>query len=155
MADAFDLPVFVWGPLAEGRLTGKYLSGHTGRVTKVGRPYTHVGSDDIVRDVVAISHEIGCSPAQVAISWLRQRPGTVIPLIAARTEDQFRDNLAATAVHLGQQHLDRLDALSRPTLGFPADVMREASAVAMVYGAQLPDIDDPRAQAVRRTTTST
>jgi aryl-alcohol dehydrogenase-like predicted oxidoreductase len=155
MADAFDLPVFVWGPLAEGRLTGKYLSGDTGRVTEVGRPYTRVGSDDIVRDVVAIAHEIGCSPAQVAISWVRQRPGSVIPLIAARTEEQFRDNLAATDVHLSRQHLDRLDALSRPTLGFPADVMREASVVSGVYGAQLPDIDDPRAQAVRHTTTAT
>jgi aryl-alcohol dehydrogenase-like predicted oxidoreductase len=156
MASALDLPAFAWGPLAEGRLTGKYLSGHTtGRATEVGRPYTRVGSDDIVREVVAISREIGCSPAQVAISWVRQQPGTVIPLIAARTEEQFRDNLAATGVHLSQQHLDRLDALSRPTLGFPADVMREASVVAGVYGAQLPDIDDPRAQAVRRTATGT
>jgi aryl-alcohol dehydrogenase-like predicted oxidoreductase len=156
MAAALDLPVFAWGPLAEGRLTGKYLSGHTtGRVTEAGRPYTGVGSDDIVRDVVAISRELGCSPAQVAISWVRQQPGPVIPLIAARTEEQFRDNLAATGVHLSQQHLDRLDALSRPTLGFPADVMREASVVAGIYGAQLPDIDDPRAQAVRRTTTGT
>jgi aryl-alcohol dehydrogenase-like predicted oxidoreductase len=151
MADGFCLPVFVWGPLAEGRLTGKYLSGQTGRATKVGRPYTSVGSDDIVRDVVAISHEISCSPAQVAISWVRQQPGTVIPQIAARTEDQFRDNLAATEVHLSQQHLDRLDAVSRPTLGFPSDVMREASVVSGIYGAQLPDIDDPRAEAVRRT----
>ena len=48
MAAALDLPVFVWGPLAEGRLTGKHLSGHTtGRVTEAGRTYTHVGSDDI------------------------------------------------------------------------------------------------------------
>jgi aryl-alcohol dehydrogenase-like predicted oxidoreductase len=153
MADAFDLPVFAWGPLAEGRLTGKYLSGHTGRVTEVGRSYTRVGSDDIVRDVVAISAELGCTPAQVAISWVRQQPGAVIPLIAARTEEQFRDNLAAADVHLSRQHLDRLDALSRPTLGFPADVMRDASVVSGVYGAQLPDIDDPRAQAVRHTTT--
>jgi aryl-alcohol dehydrogenase-like predicted oxidoreductase len=152
MADAFGLPVFVWGPLAEGRLTGKYLSGHTGRASEFARPYTHVGSDDIVREVVAISHAIGCSPAQVAISWVRQQPGSVIPLIAARTEEQLRDNLAATDVRLSQQHLDRLDALSRPTLGFPADVMREATVVSGVYGAQLPDIDDPRAQAVRRTT---
>ncbi|MDT5257308.1 MAG: hypothetical protein QOD10_2388, partial [Mycobacterium sp.] len=155
MADAFDLPVFAWGPLAEGRLTGKYLSGHTGRLSEGGRPYSRVGSDDIVRDVVAISHEIGCSPAQVAISWVRQQPGSVIPLIAARTEEQFRDNLAAIDVYLSHQHLDRLDALSRPTLGFPADVMREASVVAGVYGAQLPDIDDPRAEAVRRTTSGT
>jgi hypothetical protein len=33
--------------------------------------------------------------------------------------------------------------------------MREASVVSGVYGAQLSDIDDPRAQAVRRTTTGT
>ena len=86
---------------------------------------------------------------------MRQQPGPVIPLIAARTEEQFRDNLAATDIHLSRQHLHRLDALSRPTLGFPADVMREASVVNGIYGVQLPDIDDPRAQAVRRTTTST
>jgi hypothetical protein len=59
------------------------------------------------------------------------------------------------ALNVSQQHLDRLDALSCPTLGFPADVMREASVVSGIYGAQLPDIDDPRAQAVRRTTTDT
>ena len=73
----------------------------------------------------------------------------------ARFDAGARDNLAAIDVHLSQQHLDRLDALSRPTLGFPADVMREASVVAGIYGTQLPDIDDPRAQAVRRTTTGT
>jgi hypothetical protein len=33
--------------------------------------------------------------------------------------------------------------------------MRDASVVSGVYGAQLPDIDDPRAQAVRSTTTTT
>jgi hypothetical protein len=32
-------------------------------------------------------------------------------------------------------------------------VMREASVIGGVYGAQLPDIDDPRAEAVRRTVT--
>jgi hypothetical protein len=85
--------------------------------------------------------------------WSPAEPGErvaarrVIPLIAARAKEQFRDNLAATGVHLSQQYLDRLDALSRPTLGFPADVMREASVVSGVYGAQLPDIDDSRAQA--------
>jgi diketogulonate reductase-like aldo/keto reductase len=121
-------------------------------MTEVGRPYTRLGSDDIVREVVAIAHEIDSSPAQVAISWVRQQPGPVIPLIAARTEEQFRDNLAAIDVHLTRQHLNRLDALSRPTLGFPADVMREADVVSGVYGAQLPDIDDPRAEAVRRIT---
>src|SRR2546422_826169 len=73
-------------------------------------------------------------------------------LIVPRTEEQSRDTLGATAVHLSPQPFDRLDALSRPTLGFPGDVMREAAVVSGIYGAQLADIDDPRAQAVRRTT---
>jgi hypothetical protein len=33
--------------------------------------------------------------------------------------------------------------------------MREASVVGGIYGARLPDIDDPRAHAVRLTTTGT
>jgi hypothetical protein len=78
-----------------------------------------------------------------------------MPLIAARTEEQFRDNLAATDVNLSQQHLDRLDALSRLTLGFPRGCHAGGLRRQRVYGAQLPDIDDPRAQAVRRTTTGT
>jgi aryl-alcohol dehydrogenase-like predicted oxidoreductase len=32
MADAFDLAVVAWGPLAEGRLTGKYRAGGQGRL---------------------------------------------------------------------------------------------------------------------------
>src|SRR4030081_1822805 len=111
MADAFDLPVFAWGPLAEGRLTGKYLSGHTGRVTEVGRPYTRVGSDDIVRDVVAIAHEIGCSPTEGGLSLPPQQPGTVIPLIAARTEEHFVVTLVVPRVHVSHHQVDRLGAL--------------------------------------------
>ena len=120
MADAFDMPVFAWGPLAEGRLTGKYLSGQTtGRATQVAAPYTSVGSDDIVREVVAISREIGCSPAQVAISWVRQQPGPVIPQIAARTEEQFRDNLAATGVHLSRSTWTASTHSADPPSGSP------------------------------------
>jgi hypothetical protein len=32
--------------------------------------------------------------------------------------------------------------------------MRDAAVVSGIYGAQLPDIDHPRAQAVRRATTA-
>lgn len=75
MAEAFELPVFAWGPLAEGRLTGKYLRGESGRLSNdAGYNFSRVGSDDIVREVVAIAEEGGWSPAQVAIAWVRQRP---------------------------------------------------------------------------------
>ena len=85
------------------------------------------------------------NPHDKSVTAVAFGPGgtTAASFRAARTEEQFRDNLAATGVHLSQQHLDRLDALSRPTLGFPAGVTREASVVGGVYGARLPDIDEP------------
>jgi aryl-alcohol dehydrogenase-like predicted oxidoreductase len=64
--------------------------------------YLLVGSGDIVRDVVAISHENRLLTGAGGFSWVRQQPGPVIPLIAARTEEQFRDNLAAIDMHLSQ-----------------------------------------------------
>lgn len=154
MAEAFDLPVFAWGPLAEGRLTGKYLRGESGRLSNdAGYNFSRVGSDDIVREVVATAEEGGWSPAQVAIAWVRQQPGTLIPLVAARSEEQFRDNLAAADVAFTSEQLARLNAVSRTDLGFPLDVMRESTVVEGVYGTQLPGIDDPRAAEIRRTTT--
>ncbi len=76
-----------------------------------------------------------------------------IQLVAARSEEQFRDNLAAAEVTFTSEQRDRLNAVSRTDLGFPLDVMRESTVVGGVYGAQLADIDDPRAAEIRRTTT--
>ena len=83
MARAFDLAVVVWGPLAQGRLTGKYLRGEHGRLNADGATWSGPDGDDTVREVVAIAEEGGWSPAQVALAWLRSRPGVVIPLLGA------------------------------------------------------------------------
>ncbi len=145
MAQAFDLPVFIWSPLAGGRLTGKYLRGEQGR-RDVAPDYffNEPGSDDIVRQVVRIADEGGWSPAQVALAWVLGRPGAKIPIIGARSEEQLRDNLASIDVALGEEQVERLERLSRPSLGFPGDVIHGETAKG-VYGAQWPLIDDDRA----------
>jgi aryl-alcohol dehydrogenase-like predicted oxidoreductase len=150
MAASFDLPIFAWGPLAEGRLTGKYLNGAEGRLSGgAGYQFTKVGSDDIVREVVAIAEEAGWTPAQVAIAWLLHQPSSMIPIIAARTALQFAENLAAVDVRLDDDQLRRLSEVSRVPLGFPGDVMSEQVVIDGVYGRQLPLVDDVRAYMVR------
>ena len=53
----------------------------------------------IAEEVSRIANEIGCSPAQVALNWIRQqrqqqRPRQpIIPIIGARKESQINDNL--------------------------------------------------------------
>lgn len=144
MAQAHDLAVLAWGPLAEGRLTGKYLDGGDGRINRGGWDFSGDRSDHVVREVVAVAEAGGWTPAQVAFAWLRSRPGTVIPLIGATSERQLKANLDAADVVLGQDVLDRLDGISAPRLGFPHDVMAGDDMIGFAYGDQWRQVVDHR-----------
>lgn len=147
MAHAFDLPAFAWGPLADGRLTGKYLKGEGGRLDKVpwGKPRGE--GDDVVREVVRIAEEAGRTPAQIALAWLRSRPGTVIPVIGATSEHQMRQNLESVEVTLDHDQLAALDKVSAVQAGYPTTMLQFPAMTRMVYGEHWQRVDD------RRTTT--
>jgi len=144
MAQAHDLAVLAWGPLAEGRLTGKYLDGGEGRLTRGGWDFTGTAEDHVVREVVAVAEAGGWTPAQVAYAWLRSRPGTIIPLLGATSEQQLASNLASTDITLDDSTLRRLDELSAPVLGFPHDVMRGEDMIGLAYGDQWRQVTDHR-----------
>lgn len=135
MARAYNLGVMPWGVLGAGVLSGKYggeEQSARGRArdnqAKVQR------SLRIANEVVAVAKEIGCAASQVAISWVRNRPGAIIPLLGARSAEQLRQNLGALDVELVEDHLARLDAVSRADLGFPHDFLAEEATRARVYG---------------------
>jgi aryl-alcohol dehydrogenase-like predicted oxidoreductase len=144
MAQAHDLAVLAWGPLAEGRLTGKYLDGGEGRLTRGGWDFSGDTQDHIVREVVAIAEAGGWAPAQVAFAWLRSRPGTVIPLLGATSEKQLAGNLASLDVTIDADALRRLDEISAPDLGFPHDVMGGEDMIGLTYGDQWHQVSDHR-----------
>ena len=144
MARAFDLAVVVWGPLAQGRLTGKYLRGERGRLNSDGATWSGADGGDTIREVIAIADEGGWSAAQVALAWLRTRPGVVIPLLGATKQQQLADNLDSADVTLDADQLARLNKVSMPTLGFPHDLTRTEQVTAFAYGDRWRDVDDRR-----------
>ncbi|MEV7194325.1 aldo/keto reductase [Streptomyces sp. NPDC093510] len=152
MAHAFDLPAFVWGPLADGRLTGKYLRGEEGRLNKVAWGRARGEGDDVVREVVRIAEELGRPPAQVALAWLRSRPGTVIPIIGATTEEQLNQNLGSVDVDLGRDHLAALDRATAIPAGYPNLLLRFPAMTRMIYGEHWQRVDDRRSTSRRAVT---
>jgi aryl-alcohol dehydrogenase-like predicted oxidoreductase len=139
MAGALGLGVTAWSPLGGGVLTGKYRSGQTqdaryaNEMMKPNMPSAD-RTVPVVEAVQVVAREVGRSPAQVALAWLRQRPVSVIPIIGARRLAQFRDNLACLDLRLDQTQVARLDAASQIELGFPHHFYNRDMVKALVYG---------------------
>jgi aryl-alcohol dehydrogenase-like predicted oxidoreductase len=120
------MTVLAWSPLRGGMLTGKYLPGsEAGGDARLNHDMMKdfIPKDDTseatVREVVAVAGELGASPAQVALAWLRYRPVPVIPIIGARKIHQLEDNLKSLDVSLSPDQLRRLDEVSAVSPGFP------------------------------------
>jgi aryl-alcohol dehydrogenase (NADP+) len=54
------------------------------------------------------------------LAWLRERSGTVVPILGARRVEHLEGNLAALEVRLAAEHLRALDEVSAPDLDYPA-----------------------------------
>ncbi|MCQ8187315.1 aldo/keto reductase [Streptomyces rugosispiralis] len=152
-ARAFDLAVLAWGPLAGGKLTGKYRRGESGRLA------THATWDDrtehneeaTITAVLEIAEQGGWTPAQVALAWLRGRPGTVIPIVGVTREAQLTDALGSVDVRLDAAAVARLDEVSAVPLGFPHDFVRDPAVTENIYGDRWAEIDDRRSTHRRST----
>ncbi|MEA2922718.1 MAG: hypothetical protein QOF07_2683 [Bradyrhizobium sp.] len=122
MAEAFDLSVTAWSPLGSGVLSGKFLDGDPG-ATRVDPANISERDTRITREVVTVAKEIGATPSQVAIAWLRQRSPRILPILGAKTVEQLRDTLGALDVELPADAVARLDEVSAVDLGFPTDML--------------------------------
>ncbi|HYO80837.1 MAG TPA: aldo/keto reductase [Bryobacteraceae bacterium] len=151
MARALELAVTPWSPLAGGLLTGKYAqsSSADGRLS-IEAMAEFAGPTDqkrkIAETVKRIADQRGCSAAQVALAWLTQQPGTVIPIVGARRLSQVKDNLACLEVRLSPQEMMALDEVSKVDLGFPHDFYSKSMVRGLSYGGMYDRIERvPRA----------
>jgi aryl-alcohol dehydrogenase-like predicted oxidoreductase len=127
MARALDLAVTPWSILGAGVLSGKYNPGGPGAEGAGGRASTKAAKVErnlqIAEAVTAVAREAGVSPSQVAIAWVRQQPGVVIPLLGARDLAQLEDNLGTVGFALAPEQVARLEEFSRIEPGFPHDFL--------------------------------
>ncbi len=120
-ARALGLGVLAWSPLGGGVLTGKYRSGIPAgsRATSpdfpdfVGR-FLDERSRRIADSVTMAARGLGVAPTEVALAWLRERPGVTAPVVGVRTEAQLRTALASVELTLPDELVRALDDVSTP-----------------------------------------
>ena len=62
----------------------------------------------------AIAHEVGCTPAQLALAWLLHKDSQLIPIPGTQNIHHLEDNMAAVDVVLPAEQMQRLEALINP-----------------------------------------
>ncbi len=125
-AQTLGLGILPWSPLGRGVLTGKYRhstpsDSRGGNAETAGwiQIYLEDRGRRIVDALATAAEGLGASPTEVALAWLRDRPGVVAPILGARTNNQLLAALASEELELPEEITRALDEVSAPPLGYP------------------------------------
>jgi aryl-alcohol dehydrogenase-like predicted oxidoreductase len=138
LAQDAGMGVLPWSPLKSGYLSGKYTRADatpsgTRRSAVLGAPTE--AQFTVIDALAAVAEEAGASPAAVALSWVRNRPGVSSTLVGPRTVEHLEANLAGLDVRLTPEQTAALDAVSTPALNFPYHLNQRVGAMLKYAGA--------------------
>lgn len=74
-------------------------------------PEAYAANLQLLDGYLAIAQEVGCTPAQLALAWLLQQGGHIIPIPGTTRVDHLIDDLGAVNVSLSAETVVRLNAL--------------------------------------------
>lgn len=118
-AAALGIGVLPWSPLGRGVLTGKYRHG-TPSDSRGASPHfsnfvgTYLGEQHnrVVEAVVRAGEGLDWTPLEVALVWVRDRPGVTAPIMGARTAAQLKAALGVDELTLPTEIIEALDDVS-------------------------------------------
>jgi aryl-alcohol dehydrogenase-like predicted oxidoreductase len=126
MALELGLGITPWSPLKSGALSGKYARHNAGQLKAdrgfIADTFRNEKTYAIVDELELIAKAHDSTVARVALSWVQSQPGVTSTIIGARRLTQLEDNLKALDVKLTAEERARLDALTKPALGFPQNM---------------------------------
>jgi len=118
-ADALGLGLLAWSPVGRGVLTGKYRTGTpsdsraaSSHFSGFVSPYLDERASGIVEAVARAADGLGWSMLEVALAWVRDRPGVTAPILGARTAAQLRGALGVEDLTLPAEIAAALDDVS-------------------------------------------
>lgn len=118
-AQTLGFGILPWSPLGRGVLTGKYRYGVPADSRAASRDFPRFTArylDDrntsIVEALTIAAKGLEVSSTEVALAWVRDRPGVVSPVVGARTAAQLRTSLASEALELPSELVAALDEVT-------------------------------------------
>ncbi|MFJ6700432.1 aldo/keto reductase [Streptomyces sp. NPDC091272] len=113
-------------PLGRGVLTGKYRRstppdsrGASEHLAPFVAPYLDEAAGRVVDAVATAADGLATTTLQVALAWVRDRPGVVAPIVGARNAQQLAAALSVEALSLPDEICRALDDVSAPVHRYP------------------------------------
>jgi aryl-alcohol dehydrogenase-like predicted oxidoreductase len=118
-AEGLGFGLLPYSPLGGGVLTGKYRSGVPSDSRAAMRQFPGFGHDrldtrsmSIAEAVSTAAAGLGVTATEVALAWVRDRPGVIAPIVGSRTVAQLRTALASEDLELPAEIVAALDEVS-------------------------------------------
>ena len=116
IAQEYGMGVMVWGPFAQGMLTGRVRKGAGNDLERV-RFSRHLSDErriDVVERLVPLAQEAGLPMTHLAMAFAVAHPGVTAALLGPRTMAHLDDLLAGADVELSDEVMDRIDEIVPP-----------------------------------------
>jgi len=139
LCQAEGLGIIPWSPLRGGWLSGKYHRGmenppeetRVGQAQKMGwseswDAYNTERTWQVIDVLLDVAKELGKTPSQVALNWVKDQPGVTAPIIGVRTREQLETNVCSTGWTMSDEHRARLSTIGDMPGPYPYDFIKRA-----------------------------
>ncbi|HUB37415.1 MAG TPA: aldo/keto reductase [Streptosporangiaceae bacterium] len=116
IAQRYGMGILVWGPLAQGMLTGRIRKGQETDLRRASlfRAFSDESRLDAVEKLIPLAAEAGLPMTHLALAFAIAHPGVTSAIIGPHTIEQLDDLLAGADVTLTDEILDRIDEIVPP-----------------------------------------
>jgi aryl-alcohol dehydrogenase-like predicted oxidoreductase len=101
--------VVPWSPLARGPAPSEEQTTRARSDPFLGSLYRPDLDPPVIDRLGEVAGELGVPPAQVALAWLLRKPGVTAPIVGATRSGHVDDALAAEALLLSDEQVERLE----------------------------------------------
>ncbi len=114
---ANQMPLFTWSSMAGGFFSGRFRRDNLSSFTTyddriVVDAYAEESNFERLDRAEQLASEKGITLAQIAVAYIFNQPLNIYALIASRSDDELKQNIAAMELELTQAEIDWLDLRS-------------------------------------------
>jgi len=131
MCQQESLGVFVWGPQAQGFLSGKYTREKSPEPNtrfaawdSIYQRYSTERNWQILEAVKHIAQALDRTPSQTALAWVLSQPTVTSVIVGVKTLEHLQQNLGAADVTFAEEHKKALEEISLPTPRYPFGALK-------------------------------